>query len=151
MLIQKKHPMRKRLILGLVIGSVILILLLISLSFSRAFFIYNIPVKSQTMIIEAWVPSFEIEQAVKMIKSDSISRVIIIGKNYTDDSESVLSMFHNDVDSIETRRMADSSSRTFGLAAYEGVKVGPEPSFYVLSKKNSQAPVAFMREAWLLR
>ena len=37
-------------------------------------------------------------------------------------------------------RMADNKGLGFGLAVYEGVKVGSEPSYYVLSKKNVPGP-----------
>jgi hypothetical protein len=37
-------------------------------------------------------------------------------------------------------RMSDSGDRRFGLAAFRPVKVGLEPSFYVLSKRNAPGP-----------
>jgi hypothetical protein len=37
-------------------------------------------------------------------------------------------------------RMADNSNQAFGSAAYKAVKVGSEPSFYVLSKKTAPGP-----------
>ena len=37
-------------------------------------------------------------------------------------------------------RMADGNGKWFGLAAYKDLKIGSEPSYYVLTKKNAPGP-----------
>jgi uncharacterized SAM-binding protein YcdF (DUF218 family) len=82
------------------------IAILILLSFSHTFFAFRNPVKSDVLIVEAWISPFEVEQAIPMINSDSVTRVIIIGKNYSDDSDSIIAMFQNDF--IETRQTGNN-------------------------------------------
>jgi hypothetical protein len=78
--------MKKRLIwLSSIIFSLTLIIL-IGLFSSMSFFDSVHPVNSDVLIIEGWVPPFELEQAIPLIKSDSISRVIIVGQSYSSDS-----------------------------------------------------------------
>jgi hypothetical protein len=88
--------MRKKLIWFAVIAVTAVIMLFTGLFFSPSFLNYKHPVKSDVLIIEAWISPFEVEQAIPMINSDSVTRVIIIGKNYPDDSESMITMFQND-------------------------------------------------------
>jgi hypothetical protein len=84
-----------------IITWVVLLFLLVSITYfiflfnSFTFFAYRNPVKSDVLIIEAWIPSFEVEQALPVINSDSISSVIIVGKNYPNDSDSIFTMFQN--------------------------------------------------------
>jgi hypothetical protein len=82
----------------MVIGLSAIMILLTGLFFSRSFFVFRNPVKSEVLIIEAWIPPFEMEQAIPMINSDSVTRVILIGKNYADNSDSIIAMLQNDYD-----------------------------------------------------
>ncbi len=73
-------------------------ILLTGLFFSRSFLNYRNPVKSNVLIIEAWISPFEVEQAVPLMNSDSVTSVIIMGKYYPDDSDSIFTMFQNKFD-----------------------------------------------------
>ena len=73
-------------------------ILLTGLFFSRSFFTFRNLVKSNVLIIEAWISPFEVEHAVPLMNSDSVSRVIIVGKNYPDDSDSIFTLFQNKFD-----------------------------------------------------
>ncbi len=91
--------MVKKLLSGAIVLISLLILLITGLYLSRPFFHITQPVKSDLLIIEAWISPFEIEQALQMINSDSIKGVIIVGKSFPDDSDSIVSMFNKDFES----------------------------------------------------
>ena len=64
-------------------------ILLTGLFFSPSFLTFRHPVKSHVLIIEAWISPFEVEQAVPLMNSDSVSSVMIVGKYYPDDRDSI--------------------------------------------------------------
>ena len=115
--------MMKKLLNGIIVLVTVLILMVTGLYLSRPFFHYTHPIKSDLLIIEAWISPFEIEQAIQMINSDSIKGVIIVGKNFPDDSDSIVSILSKDFESssqTEERRgggiwLLTNSSLAFNL------------------------------------
>jgi uncharacterized SAM-binding protein YcdF (DUF218 family) len=83
--------MRRNLIwVAVFILSAIMVVLIV-VFYSRPFFAYTNPVNSDLLILEAWISPFELEQAIPLMKSDSVKRIIIVGQKYPDDRDSILS------------------------------------------------------------
>lgn len=91
--------MVRKLLFGIIVFISFIVLMVVTLYLFRPFFHFIHPVKADQLIIEAWISPFEIEQAVQMINSDSISRVVIVGRNYPEDSNLIISAFDTDLES----------------------------------------------------
>lgn len=72
--------------------SVFIVIYSVSLTYCWSFLSLNKPVKSDLLLIEAWISPFEIEQALSVINSDTVAQAIIIGRKYPDNQEQILSL-----------------------------------------------------------
>jgi len=87
--------------------AVFIIIYSISLVFFRYFLSLHEPVKSDVLVIEAWISPLDVERALPVINSDSISQVFIIGRKYPDNGEKVKSLvreFFNHIKSIQNKK-----------------------------------------------
>lgn len=83
--------MRRKLIRVFLIAFTAVIILLTGLFFSPSFLNCKHPVKSNVLIIEAWIAPYEVEQAIPLINSDSVTRVMVVGQTYPDNKNSLSS------------------------------------------------------------
>jgi len=74
--------------------SFLIICLFVVIFFSYSFLSYRSPVSSNTLLIEAWLSSYELETAVHDYYSDDIKRVIVIGRKYSRENN-VAERFNN--------------------------------------------------------
>jgi hypothetical protein len=87
--------------------AVIIIIYSILLVFFRHFLSLHEPIKSDVLVIEAWISPFEVEQALPLINSDSVAQIIIIGQRYPDNGEKVKSLtreFFDHTNSIQPKK-----------------------------------------------
>ncbi len=76
----RKRTLRRPTLLGwLVIITSLIVLCRISLPFMYNFLAVNKPIKSKTMIIEGWVPTYALKEAVELYKEDGYKRLIVTG------------------------------------------------------------------------
>jgi hypothetical protein len=138
--------MRKKLIWVVVIFLSGIVILPTGLFFSQSFFTLNYQINSNALILEAWISPFEAEQAIPLIKSDSVKSVIVVGKAYPDNRDSILSQlqahFNNPKSNEENGKdgiwLLTNSSLAFNLNEIPKGKVPYDSLIICIKAKGSE-------------